>query len=709
MKRLVKISALLLLIVSYAIADEGLWLFNAVPKDKIKSRYGFVVTDAWLDHLRLGSVRFNNGGSGSFVSPNGLAFTNHHIAIDCMAKLADSNHDYLKTGFYAKTAAEEGKCPDLELNVLVGIEDVTRQINDSVKPEMSTAEAGAAQRAAMSTVEADCAKSGLRCDVVVLYSGGLYHLYKYKRYTDVRLVFAPEYAIAQFGGDFDNFEYPRHALDIGFFRVYENDKPVNTKEYLHWTTAGVKPEELVFMSGNPGSTARLNTMAQLDFLRETQYPLQLKWRQDSLRALKKFAGESAENARIAQESIFGMENSQKAQKGYYAALLDKNLMAGKARDEQALRAKLTANDPQLESAWTDIANAMQANRQIFVPYMLLEKQQGVDSELATIARQIVRATAEREKPNSERLREFRQSALPSLEQRLFSPAPIYDSLEKLTLTEALGRLETYLPNDAATRRAFGGRTPSQAAEYYIENTKLKDVAYRKKLYEGGWAAVSKSDDPLIALMRDIDQEARDVRKRYDDEVDAVVRREGGRIAQARFKVEGTSFYPDATFTLRLSYGAVRGYTEDGRGSVVPKGTKVAYYTRMGGAFAREQKMGGKNPYALPPSWHTAKAKINLDTPLDFVSTADSIGGNSGSPIVNTKGELVGINFDRNMQGLGRNFYYSEVGMRHIAVDARGIIEALRKIYGADSLANELVGVKKPSVWKNVAAKPQKQK
>jgi hypothetical protein len=298
--------------------------------------------------------------------------------------------------------------------------------------------------------------------------------------------------------------------------------------------------------------------------------------------------------------------------------------------------------------------------------------------------------------------------LPSVEQQLFSTAPVYDDLEKLTLTVSLTRLRDHLGNDPATTRALNGKTPAEAAAWYVEHTKLKDVAFRKSLYEGGLDAVNKSDDPLIALMRDIDPEVRQLRKRYDDEVDAVVRREGGRIAQGRFKAEGLSFYPDATFTLRLSYGAVRGYTEDGRGSVVPKGTKIDYYTRMSGAFAREQKMGAKDPYALPQSWHAAKSKLDLNTALDFVSTADSIGGNSGSPIVNRKGELVGINFDRNMQGLGRNFYYSEEGMRHIAVDARGIIESLRKIYGADALANELVGPR-ASAAKNAATRSKKQR
>jgi len=691
MRRTIASLLVVLTLCGVGIADEGLWLFNAVPKDKIKARYKFEVTDAWLNHLREASVRFNNGGSGSFVSPHGLAFTNHHIAIDCLSHLSTPEHDYVATGFQAKSQAEEAKCPALELNVLMGIEDVTKKIEEASKPGMTTADAGAAQRAAMSTIEADCAKGGLRCDIVVLYSGGLYHLYKYKKYTDVRLVFAPEYAIAQFGGDTDNFEFPRHTLDTAFFRVYENDKPVELKEWLHWTTAGVKPNDLVFMSGHPGSTARLNTLAQLDFLRETSYPLQLKWRGETIKALHEFANKSAENHRITEERIFGAENSQKAQKGYYAALLDSNLMAQKTEAERVLRAKLVKDDPAMDSAWTNIASAMSVQKEIFLPYTLLERLQGIDSELAQYAKTIVRATAERKKPNNERLRDYRESALASMEQQLFSTAPVYDSLEKLTLALAFERLKENLGNAEVIKRVLGDRTPADAAAYYIDNTKLKDVAFRKSLYEGGWDAVSKSDDPLIALIRDLDPQMRASRKRYDDEVDAVVRREGGRIAEGRFKSEGLSFYPDATFTLRLSYGAVSGYKEDGRGSVVPKGTEIPYFSKMGGAFAREEKMGGKDPYKLPDSWHTAKAKLDLNTPLDFVSTADSIGGNSGSPIVNTKGELVGINFDRNMQGLGRNFYYSEVGMRQIAVDARGIVYALRTIYGANTLADELSG------------------
>ena len=684
--------ALLVFAVSLPLAaDEGLWLFNAPPKAKLKSRYNFTLTDAWLDHVRESSVRFNNGGSGSFVSADGLAFTNNHVASDCLSKVSTPEHDYIKTGYLAKSQAEELKCPDLELNALVGIEDVTAKVLGAGKTGASAAEAATAQRATMSGLESDCAKStGLRCDVVTLYGGGAYHLYKYKKYTDVRIVFTPEYAVASFGGDPDNFEYPRHALDVAFFRVYENDKPVHLKDYLKWSTTGVKEGDLVFLSGNPGSTARMNTMSQLEFLRDVSYPVMIQWREESIKSLHDFASKSAENDRITQSRIHGLENAYKALKGYQAALLDQKLMDEKRADEKKMRASMVAADPSIDSAFTSLDKAMQVQREIYMPYILVERSQAFDSELAGIARTLVRVTAEKQKPNGERMREYRESGLPSLEQSLFSPAPIYDSVEELTLAASLNHLRDKLGADnAIVKRALGGKSPEDAAKQYISGTKLKDVAFRKSLYNEGWSAVKASDDPLISLMRDIDDEARALRKKYDDEVDAVVRRESGRLAQARFKTAGDSLYPDATFTLRLSFGAVKGCLEDGRGSVAKKGEQNPPYTVLGGAFRREAKMGAKPPFQLPESWKANKAKINLKTPMDFVSTADSIGGSSGSPVVNRAGEIVGINFDRNVQGLGRNFYFSEIGMRQIAVDVRGILEAAKSVYGATRLANEL--------------------
>jgi Peptidase S46 len=694
-KRALLLCGLIVLFAGMATADEGMWLFNAFPKAKVKAKYGFELTDAWLDHVRLSSVRFNNGGSGSFVSADGLTFTNHHVGAECVQQLSTGGKDYMKTGFYAKTQADEAKCPDLELNLLEGIADVTADVQGAVKPGMSAAETGAALRGAMSSIESSCAKkTGLRCDVVSLYAGGMYHLYRYKKYTDVRLVFAPEYEAAFFGGDPDNFEYPRYDLDITFFRIYENDKPVHLANYFRWSKAGVKENELIFVSGNPGSTGRLLTMSQLEFQRDTFQPWRVKSLQDQIQALKKFSAQSAENARRAQEHIFGLENSLKAYNGTLAGLRDNKLMTAKQQDEQRLKQSI-ASDPQKKQEfgdpWAEIAKAQDAYKQIFLPFTYLERRGGFRADLAGIGRILVRIADEKQKPNSQRLREYRESALPSLEQQLFSTAPIYKDLEIAVMTESLDEMRRELgANDASVVKVLGDKLPADVAQAVIAGSKLEDVAVRKQLYEGGTAAIQASTDPMIVLMRSIDPEARKYRTQYDDQVDAVERRDGGTLSKIRFAAFGTNLYPDATFTLRLSYGAVKGYVEDGRG-IVPAGTKVNYFTTMGGAYEHAAQHGNKEPYNLPESWLKQKTKVKLATPLNAVATADIIGGNSGSPVVNTAGEVVGIIFDGNIQSLPWDFQYEDVVGRSVHVDSRGILEALRNVYSATRLADELAG------------------
>jgi len=671
-----------------ATADEGMWLYNAPPKDKIKAKYGFELTQGWLDHVRLSSVRFNNGGSGSFVSADGLTFTNHHVGAACVQQLSTEGHDYIKTGFYAKTQAEEAKCPNLELNQLVGIEDVTDKVNAGVKPEMSAAEAGQAQRAAMSQVEKDCSTStGLRCDVVIFYSGQVYNLYKYKKYTDVRLVFAPEFDIAFFGGDPDNFTYPRYDLDITFFRVYENDKPAHLDNYLKWSPTGVKDGDLIFVSGHPGNTSRLLTTAQLDFLRDVQYPSVLNFLAKRIASLQEFSKQSEENARIAKEDLFGLQNAQKAISGYQAGLLDKSIMQTKAADETKLRASFKADAKNANAAdpWEEIAQAMKLQQSIYPNMTYFERLRGFPY-LAQTARILVRAAAEKTKPNDQRMREFRDSGLPSLEQQLFSQEPIYKNLETLVMTESLNEMQNALGKDNPdVQKVLAGKTPADAARDLIGNTKLDDVAVRKQLYEGGQAAIDASTDPLILVMRAIDPEARAARKEFEDKVDSVVRRDGTVIAKARFAQSGFSQPPDATFTLRLSYGAVKGYQENGKA--------IPFATNIGGAYEHATEHGSQPPYNLPESWLKSKTKLDLKTPLNFVSTADIIGGNSGSPTVNQKGEVVGIIFDGNIQSLAWNFAFSDVQGRAVSVDSRGIQEALRKVYGATALADELMGTK----------------
>lgn len=671
-----------------ALADEGMWLYNAPPKDAIKTKYGFELTQQWLDHVRLSSVRFNNGGSGSFVSADGLTFTNHHVGAECVHQLSTGGHDYIKTGFYAKSQAEEAKCPNLELNQLVGIEDVTDKISAGVKPGMSAADAGQAQRAAMSDVEKNCSTStGLRCDVVIFYSGQVYNLYKYKKYTDVRLVFAPEFDIAFFGGDPDNFTYPRYDLDITFFRVYENGKPAHLDNYLKWSSTGVNDGDLIFVSGHPGNTGRLLTMAQLEFLREVQYPAALKYYARRIEVLQNFGKESEENARIGQEDIFGLQNSQKAITGYESGLRDKSIMDQKAADEAKLRASFKA-DPKNAGApdpWNEIVQAIKVNQSIYGKLTYLERLRGFP-RLPLLARTLVRAAEEKPKPNPDRLREFRDSALPSLEQQLFSTEPIYKNLETVLLTDALTEMQQSLGNDNSdVQKVLQGKTPAEAAKQLIMNTKLDDVAVRKQLYEGGQQAIDASQDPLITIMRAIDPDARAARKEYEDKVESVVRRDGATIAKARFAQSGFTQPPDATFTLRLSYGQVKGYEDNGKA--------VPFDTNIGGAYEHAAEHSNQPPYKLPESWMKSKSGLNLKTPLNFVSTADIIGGNSGSPTVNKKGEVVGIIFDGNIQSLAWNFAYSDKQARAVSVDSRGIQEALRKIYGAGALADELMGSK----------------
>jgi hypothetical protein len=690
MKRFLSIFlAAIFLFSTLASADEGMWLYNEAPKDKIKAKYGFELTQQWLDHVRLSSVRFNNGGSGSFVSADGLTFTNHHVGAGCVQQLSTGGRDYIKSGFYAKTEADEAKCPSLELNQLVGIEDVTDKVNAGVKATMSTADAGQAQRAAMSQIEKDCSTStGLRCDVVTFYSGQVYNLYKYKKYTDVRLVFAPEFDAAFFGGDPDNFTYPRYDLDITFFRVYEDGHPAHLEHYLRWSRTGVKDNDLVFVSGHPGSTSRLQTLAQMQFTRDITYPVTLAFLKRRIALLQDFSKQSEENARIAKEDIFGLQNSQKAITGYESGLLDKSIMDSKSADEAKLREfyKADSKSPSAPDPWDEIAQAMNVQRDIFKQLGYIERLRGFASGLPQIARVLVRAAEERPKPNAERLREFRDSGLPSLEQQLFSTAPVYKNLDTVMLADSLADMQDQLGKDNPdVQKVLNGKSPADAAKDMIAGTKLDDVAVRRQLYDGGQAAIDASTDPLILAMKAIEPDALAVRKQFDDKIDSVVRRDGTIIAKARFSQSGFGQPPDATFTLRLSYGQVKGYKENGK--------DIPYATTMGGAYEHAAEHKNEPPYKLPESWMNSKSKVDLKTPFNFVSTADIIGGNSGSPTVNKAGEVVGIIFDGNIQSLPGQFAYSDVQSRAVSVDSRGIQEALRKIYGAGPLADELVGNK----------------
>ncbi len=670
------------------LADEGMWLFNNPPKKLLQEKYHFAPGDDWYLHLQRSSVRFNSGGSGSFVSADGLVMTNHHVGADCLQKLSTKDRDLIAQGFYAKTLEEEIRCVDLELNVLQSIEDVTDRINAAVKPEMSSAEANVARRAAMNTVEKESLdKTGLRSDVVTLYHGGLYHLYRFKKYTDIRIVFAPEKDIAFFGGDPDNFEYPRFDLDICFFRVYEDGKPAKIEHYLKWSPKGAGDGELVFVSGHPGRTDRLDTMDHVQFLRDKTFPHALRKLFRWEVALSTYSGRNRENARRAQDDLFGVQNSRKARLGMLAGLQDPAILGRKQADEQKLREAVREKPSLIKepagNPWADVIAALKVWDGIYYDWDLLEQGSAFHNQLFGIARTLVRLNEESAKPNAERLREYRESNLESLKFGLFSEAPIYNDLETVLLADSLSMfVEMKGFSDPLVQKVLAGKSPRERAAQLVDGTKLKSVDVRKKLAEAGPEAVRESTDPMIQLAVLIDPQARSLRKTYEDQVEEPLRQAYARLAAARFALYGTEVYPDATFTLRLAFGQVKGYTEQGQ--------QIPPWTAFSGLYERAREQGSVPPFELPRRWIERKDQLDLSTPFNFVSTADIIGGNSGSPVVNRNNELVGIIFDGNIQSLVLDFIYTEQEARAVAVHSASILEALRQVYQADRLVKELV-------------------
>ena len=670
-----------------AAVDEGMWTFNNVPRDDIKGKYGFEVTDEWLQKVQLASVRFNNGGSGSFVSPNGLVLTNYHIVEDIVGEVSTPEKDYAKQGFVARNRAEEIKAPALELNVLISIEDVTARVNGAVKSGMSAADANTARRAAITGIETESTTAtGLRSDVVTLYQGGQYNLYRYKKYTDVRLVFVPEFQAAFFGGDPDNFNYPRFNIDMALVRVYENDQPVKVANYFKWSRAGAKDGELVFVTGHPGSTSRLNTVAHLESLRELSSPLLLRMLESRRAMLKRYMAQGDEQTRRAQNELNSIENSIKVYKGQVGGLNDSRLMTRKRLAEQELRRSIEA-DAQKRAEYGDAWVAIAKGRKDLAAYerdrRFLDLNAGFNSVLFSYARTLVRLADENQKPNAQRLPEYADTRRAALEASLYSTAPIYDDFEKIKLADSLAFMQKeYGANHPLVKKVLKGKTPEARAAELIDGTKLKDVAYRKQVATAGVRMTSSGDDPLIELARDIDKDARAVRKRYEEEVVAVERGNYAKIARALFEQQGTKLYPDATFTLRLSYGAVKGYRENGK--VVPP------FTTLGGLYARSNQFNQVFPYNLPPRWTAKRKFINPRTPFNFVSTNDITGGNSGSPTINKNRELVGLIFDGNIQSIAGSFDFVESVNRAISVDSRGMLEVLRKIFGANEIADELL-------------------
>ena len=690
----------LLMIPKASRADEGMWLFNNPPRAQLK-KYGFDPTEQWLDHVRLSSVRFNSGGSGSFVSPDGLVMTNHHVGAGDLEKVSTAEKNYLRDGFHAKTHAEEIKCKGLELNVLIGIKDVTADVEKAVPAGTAPAAAFKLRTAKIAELEKGAAdpEKKIRADVVTLYAGGQYHLYTFKKYEDIRIVFAPEKQAAFYGGDPDNFEYPRFDLDVCFFRVYEGGKPLKCEHYLKWSAAGSKADELVFVSGHPGRTNRANTVDELKYLRDTGYPYLLNRLNRLEVLLNSWSGRSEQNAQRAEEELFSIQNSRKARIGGLAGLMDPALMGRKEKEQERLRAFIaqgtTAETKAAADAYATVAKAEKVRAALIKEMTALENAGGFNSASFGIARTLLRASEELPKPGGERLREFADARLPSLKFGLFSDEPIFEDLEILKLSDALQFLAVTLgPDSNLVKKVLNGKSPRERAYELISGTKVRDPEVRKKIFAGIEAAakdgkpydLASLKDPMIEVARLVDGPSRALRKRFENEVDEPKRQAHAALAKAKFAMDGDKVYPDATFTLRLAYGTVKGYKEDGK--------DVPAFTTFDGLYKRSAEQHNKGAFELPKRWVDKKSNLNLKTPYNFVCTADIIGGNSGSPVINRNAEVVGLIFDGNIQSLVLDFIFDQETGRAVSVDSRAIVEALRKVYDANDLADELTGKKK---------------
>jgi hypothetical protein len=665
-------------------ADEGMWTLDNPPLKRIQEAYGAAPSQAWIDKAMRASARLAAGCSASFVSKAGLVLTNHHCAARCIEQLSDAKHDLLREGFLAASSAEERQCPAMELNRLEQITDVTKDVNGA-----TAGLEGEAYKLAKNAIQAGLTSacigndaSKARCDIVDLYHGGQYMLYRYHRFQDVRLVFAPEQVAAFFGGDPDNFNFPRFDLDMSIVRVYEDGRPADIRDYFPVSARGPEAGELVYVTGYPGSTQRGLTLAKLRTIRNLTLPDTLFRLAEYRGVLEQYRLAGPEPARYAARELFGVENSYKALRGRLAALLDQDLFQKKQSDEAALR-KFAAARPELkqvtEGAWDAIERAEVGYREMYRPLVAFEFGNPFLTEYFRIARTLVRGAAERPLASGTRLPEFADASLPEVEARLFSRAPIYPAFEKLRLGFALGKMRELLgADDPIVKQILGKDAPEQLAARLVDGTRLADPAQRRKLWDGGQAAIDASDDSFIRFVAALDPRARALRKRYESEVESVEEKSAERIARVRFARDGTDSYPDATFTLRLSYGRVQGWGQDG--------AMLDPFTRIGGAFDRAT---GSDPFRLPDSWLQAKDALDLGKPLNFVTTNDAIGGNSGSPVVDGRGRLVGLIFDGNIHSLGGAFWYDAGENRAVALDSAAMLEALDKIYRAQSLVQQL--------------------
>jgi len=672
-----------LLISLAARADEGMWTFDNFPSAAVKAKYGVTVDQTWLRHVQGAAVRLSVGCSASIVSGEGLVLTNHHCVRDCAQELSNSSTDYIATGFQAAKREDEKLCAGMQAEVLSGISDVTDRVTKAAAGKTGQDFVRARDGEIAAVEKEGCAgkEEKFRCQVVSLYQGGQYRLYTYRKYSDVRLVFAVEGQTAFFGGDPDNFNFPRYDLDCSFVRLYDDGKPAKTPDHLTWSASAPRDGEPLFVAGNPGTTQRLLTADQLETLRDVNLPETMLLFSELRGRLIRFDEESAERSRIAGDLLFGIENSYKAYRGEEKALVDPALIMGARKTDAALKARV-AGDAKLAAdigdPWGDIAKAQVSLKALYYPYGLMEARAGIGSDLFRFARQLVRAAAEKSRPNGERLPEYTDSRLSLLSKTLLDHQPVYPELEQVALEFWLSKLRENLTADAQGTKVFLGKDSPETLSARLAQSKLGDPAIRRALWDGGMAAITASDDPMIKFVLATDPASRAIRKQYEERVSGPVDRAAQKIARARFAAYGTSVYPDATFSLRLSYGKVGGWSDNG--------VTVPAFTYYGGLWDRAT---GQFPFDLAPRWQKAQGKLNPGTVFDFVSDNDIIGGNSGSPAINAKGEVVGAIFDGNIESLGGAFGFDAKVNRAVSVSTAAITEALRTVYGDPALVAEL--------------------
>ena len=670
-----------------ASADEGMWTFDNFPSAAVRQKYNVDVTPAWLGRVQNAAVRLSSGCSASVVSPNGLVLTNHHCVRDCVAALSTAQVNYIKDGFQATRRADEKLCPGMQAEILTRIGDVTERVIKSGVGRTGQ-DFVRARDGEMAAIEKEgCAgrEAQYRCQVISFYQGGQYKLYEYRKYADVRLAAAPEAQAAFFGGDPDNFNFPRYDLDFAFLRLYENSQPMATPAHLSWRSSAPKDGEPVFVAGNPGTTQRLLTAEQLEALRDRALPATLMFYSELRGRLIRFSSESAENRRIAEDNLFGIENSFKALSGQQKALIDPALITAKRKADAKLKARVAA-DPKLMAdigdPWGEIATAQTSYRALYDQYTMQETRGGFRSELFSYARSLVRAAEEQTKPNAERLPGYTDSQLALLEKQVLDPSPVYPALEQASLEFWLSKLREYLTADSTATRTFLGKDSPEVLAARLAKSGLGDPALRRRLWEGGAAAIKASNDPMIRFVLATDAASRAIREEWETRVSGPVDRAAQRIARARFAAYGTSAYPDATFSLRLSYGKVGGWMNNG--------VAVAPFTRFAGLW---QRATGQFPFNLPKRWESGQSRVNGDTVFNFVSDNDIIGGNSGSPVIDANGGVVGLIFDGNIDSLGGAFGFDPAVTRAVSVATSSITEVLEKMYENKALVAELTAAR----------------